>query len=102
MSPERAHAYRRVMQTLNKLGPTKLLDGEQDRIRCAADSLLFSLDPLEDVTAQEAREDVERLCRALVESGRWEQVTAGRLADDLLACGPEQAAQLSDPMVVTA
>lgn len=102
MSPERAHAYRRVIQTLNKLGPTKLLDGEQDRIRSAADSLVFSVDLLEDVAAQEALEDVERLCRALVESGRWEQVTAGRLADDLVACGPEQSAQLSDPMVVTA
>jgi hypothetical protein len=89
MSPNRAHAYRRVIQTLNDLGPSKLLDGEQDRIRSAADSLIFSSDLSEDVAAQEALEDVERLCRALVESGRWEQVTAARLADDLFACGPE-------------
>jgi hypothetical protein len=64
MSPNRAHAYRRVIQTLNDLGPSKLLDGEQDRIRSAADSLIFSSDLSEDVAAQEALEDVERLCRA--------------------------------------
>jgi hypothetical protein len=82
------------MQTLNELGPSKLLDGEQERIRAAADSLIFSSDLSEDVAAQEALEDVERLCHALVESGRWEQVTAGRLAVDLFACGPEHAAEL--------
>jgi hypothetical protein len=94
MSPERTHAYRRVMQTLNQLGPTKLLDGEQDRIRSAADNLIFSSDLHEDVAAQEAVDDVERLCRALVQSGRWEQVTATRLAGDLFACGPGRPAEL--------
>jgi len=89
MSPERAHAYRRVVQTLTELGPSKLLDAEQDRIRSAADSLIFSSDLIEDIAAQDALEDVEDLCRALVESGRWEQVTARRLAGDLSACGPE-------------
>lgn len=83
------------MHTLSELGPSKLLDGEQERIRSAADSLIFSSDMLEDVAAQEALEDVERLCYALVESGRWEQVTAGRLAGELFACGPEpQTAEL--------
>ncbi|MEA2196515.1 MAG: hypothetical protein QOJ25_566 [Solirubrobacteraceae bacterium] len=94
MSPERTHAYRRVMQTLSELGPSKLLDGEQDRIRAAADNLIFSSDLHEDVAAQEAVDDVERLCHALVESGRWEQVTARRLAGDLFACGPGRRAEL--------
>jgi hypothetical protein len=94
MSPERANAYRRVMHTLSELGPSKLLDGEQERIRAAADSLIFSSDVVEDIAAQEALDDVERLCRALVESGRWEQVTAGRLAGDLFACGPQRSAEL--------
>ncbi len=94
MSPERTHAYRRVMQTLNELGPSKLLDGEQDRIRAAADNLIFSSKVVEDVAAQEALDDVERLCRALVASGRWEQVTASRLADDLFACGPGHPAEV--------
>jgi hypothetical protein len=89
MSPNRTQAYRRVIHTLRELGPSKLLNGEQDRIRTAADNLIFSSDLSEDVAAQEALEDAGRLCRALVESGRWESVTATRLADDLAACGPE-------------
>jgi len=31
------------------------------------------------------------LLEVLVESGRWEQVTARQLADDIWACGPEMA-----------
>src|SRR5258708_37541669 len=94
MSPERTHAYRRVMQTLSELGPSKLLDGAQDRMRAAADILISSSDHHEDVAAQEAVDDVERLCHALVESGRGEQVTARRLAGDLFACGPGRQAEL--------
>ena len=94
MSPERTDAYRRVIKTLNDLGPSKLLDAEQDRVRAAADSLIYSSDLHEDLAAREALEDVERLCRALVESGRWEQVTARRLAGDVLGCGPAQPAAL--------
>jgi hypothetical protein len=82
------------MQTLNDLGPSKLLDGEQDRIRAAADNLIFSSDLSDDVAAQEALDDVERLCHALVASGRWEQVTANRLADDFFACGPGHPVEL--------
>jgi hypothetical protein len=88
MSPERANAYRRVIQTLNDLGPSKLLEDEQDRIRDAADNLIFSRDLLEDSAAREALDDVERLCGELVENGRWEQVTATRLANDVSQCGP--------------
>jgi hypothetical protein len=82
------------MHTLSELGPSKLLDGEQERIRAAADSLIFSSEVVGDIAAQEALDDVERLCHALVESGRWEQVTAGRLAGDLSACGPQRSAEL--------
>lgn len=89
MSPERSNAYRRVMKTLEDVGPSKLLDGEQQRIRYAADNLIFSTDLTTDVEALEAVGDVEELCRALVESGRWEQVSATRLADDVLQCGPD-------------
>jgi hypothetical protein len=88
MTPERAGAYRRVMQTLDDLAPAKLLGGEQERIRAAADDLIFSRDLRHDATAREALEDVERLCRVLVDSGRWESVTAMRLADDVSQCGP--------------
>jgi hypothetical protein len=94
MSPERTQAYRRVIQTLEDLGPSKLLDGEQDRIRAAADNLIFSSGP-GDPAALEALDDVERLCAALVESGRWEQVTATRLAEDLYECGPGRLTELT-------
>lgn len=94
MSPERSTAYRRVMKTLEDVGPSKLLDSEQQRIRYAADNLIFSTDLAADVEAREALEDVESLCRTLVESGRWEQISATRLADDLFQCGPVQPAVL--------
>ncbi|MGO9902571.1 MAG: hypothetical protein ACLP0J_23455 [Solirubrobacteraceae bacterium] len=94
MSPERTFAYRRVINTLNELGPSELLDGEQHRIRHAADNLVFSSDLAQDIAAQEALDDIERLCNALTESGRWEQVDAERLASDLAACGPQRPAGL--------
>jgi hypothetical protein len=88
MSPERSNAYRRVMKTLEDMGPSKLLDREQQRIRYAADNLIFSTDLANDPDALEAVNDVEELCRTLVDSGRWEEVTAMRLADDVAQCGP--------------
>src|SRR5436309_1046682 len=87
MNSERANAYRQVMYTLQELGPSKLLAVEQDRIRDAADTLIFCPDPRRDGNAREALSDIDALCRALVDSGRWEHVTAARLADDVAACG---------------
>jgi hypothetical protein len=94
MSPERSSAYRRVMKTLEDVGPSKLLDSEQQRIRYAADNLIFSGELSTDVEAQDALADVEALCRALVDSGRWEDVSATRLADDVYQCGPAAPAIL--------
>ncbi len=87
MSPERSHAYKRVMNTLDELGPSKLLPEEQDRIRHAADILIFSGDPTGEETSA-ALGDALMLCEALVASGRWEPATAARLADDMSSCGP--------------
>ena len=89
MSPERTQAYGRVMHTLNELGPSKLQSDEQDRVRNAADTLIFAADLIQDPAATEALADVESLCSALVESGRWTEITAARLAKDLRECGPE-------------
>jgi hypothetical protein len=88
MTAERAHAYQQVLQTIAELGPSKLLGDEQDRIRSAADSLLFSRGLADDGAARAALEDAERLCRRLVDTGRWEQTTAMRLADAISRCGP--------------
>jgi len=94
MSPERTHAYRRVLHTLDELGPTKLQPAEQERIRYAADSLIFCPDLLEDDATRDSLEDTELLVEVLVESGRWERVTADRLIADLRGCGPEIPVQL--------
>jgi hypothetical protein len=88
MSPERTQAYGRVMHTLNELGPSKLLNDEQDRIREAADALVFASDLIADPEALEAIADVETLCASLVESGRWTEMTAARLVKDMRECGP--------------
>jgi hypothetical protein len=89
VSPARTQAYRRVIDTLDQLGPSKLCSDEQERIRYAADALIFSCDLRQDSEARDALKDAGRLCTALVESGRWESITAARLASDLSECGPE-------------
>lgn len=88
MNTERTQAYRRVLGTLEDLGPAKLQGEEQDRIRQAADALIFSTDIAADSEAQAALDDAAGLCRDLVDSGRWEQATARRLTADVRACGP--------------
>jgi hypothetical protein len=85
MNTERTQAYGRVIKTLEELGPTKLLPVEQDRIRDAADTLIFASD-LDEVRA--SLEDVDALAEHLVASDRWSDERARQLVDDLLACGP--------------
>ena len=92
MSPERSNAYTRVMRTLDELGPSKLQPSEQDRVRDAVDNLIFASE-LDDPTAL-ALTDALDLCESLVDSGRWERITATLLADDIIACGP-----VSEPVV---
>ena len=87
MTSNRSQAYGRVMHTLAELGPTKLHDDEVDRLRNAADTLLFTEDMATD-DAQTATQDARTVIDHLVESGRWTEERAGRLADDLAACGP--------------
>ena len=89
MTSERSLAYGRVMKTLEDLGPAKLHDLERERVRQAADALLFATPT--DPGADEAVTDIEHLAGFLVESGRWTPETAARLADDVMACGPELA-----------
>jgi hypothetical protein len=86
MTSERTQAYGRVVKTLEELGPTKLLAGEQSRIRDAADTLIFSGDLAE---ARDSLLDMSRLAEHLVTSGRWLEERVDQLIADLLACGPE-------------
>jgi hypothetical protein len=85
MNSERTQAYGRVLRTLEDVGPTKLHDAEQERIRDAADTLIFA------ATLDEARaalEDVDALAEHLVATDRWSEERAAELAQDILACGP--------------
>ena len=86
MNSDRTQAYGRIVKTLEDLGPAKLLDTEQVRIRDAADTLIFASDADHDVLA--AVEDVGTLAGHLVDSGRWTEERAAKLVDDVSACGP--------------
>jgi hypothetical protein len=85
MTSERTQAYGRVIKTLEDIGPSKLQPVEQERIRDAADNLIFAAD-LEEARA--ALSDIEVLTEHLVASGRWTSERAEQLASDLVACGP--------------
>jgi hypothetical protein len=85
MNSERTQAYGRVIKTLDDLGPAKLQPVEQERIREAADTLIFAAD-LEEARA--ALADIEALAEHLLASGRWTEERADQLVGDLLACGP--------------
>jgi hypothetical protein len=85
MTSERTQAYGRVIRTLEDLGPAKLLPVEQERIRDAADNLIFAAD-IDD--ARTTLADVEALGEHLVSSGRWTAERADALIADLAACGP--------------
>jgi hypothetical protein len=85
MNSERTQAYGRVLRTLEDMGPVKLHLREQERVREAADTLLFA------TTHEDARaalEDVDALCEHLAATGRWSSRRAAELAQEILACGP--------------
>ena len=88
MNTERTQAYGRVVKTLEELGPTKLQPAEQERVRDAADTLIFAAELDE---ARAAMADVDDLADHLVASDRWSEERARQLVDDLLACGPVTA-----------
>ena len=88
MTSVRTQAYGRVVKTLDDIGPAKLQPAEQQRIRDAADTLIFAAD-LEE--ARRAMADVDELAEHLVASDRWSEERARQLVDDLLACGPVTA-----------
>src|SRR4051812_10783286 len=84
---ERSRAYGRVVNTLREVGAAKLLPAEQDMIREAADTLLFSGESSPDDSVGEAVSTIETVAAYLVESERWTLDQASRLVDDVLACG---------------
>jgi hypothetical protein len=85
MTSDRTQAYGRVIRTLEDVGPTKLHESEQERVRNAADTLIFAT-TLEE--AREVLEDIDALAEHLAATGRWSEERAAELAQDILACGP--------------
>jgi hypothetical protein len=85
MNSERTQAYGRVVKTLEDIGPAKLQPAELERIREAADTLIFAAEPSE---ASGALADVEALAAHLASSGRWTAERADELVHDVEACGP--------------
>jgi hypothetical protein len=88
MNTERTQAYGRVMKTLQDLGPTKLQASEQDDVRHAADTLIFTASIDDDPEAYAAVERIEDLAQHLVDTERWSTERAQELVDDVIACGP--------------
>ena len=88
MNTERTQAYGRVVKTLEDLGPTKLQPAELERVRDAADNLIFAAG-LEEARA--SLEDVDALAEHLVATGRWSEERAHELVGDIVACGPVTA-----------
>ena len=85
MNSDRTQAYGRIVRTLTELGPAKLLDSEQERIRDAADTLIFA-STLDE--ALPALADMDALAEHLAGSGRWTEERAQELVRDFLSCGP--------------
>ena len=87
MTSERAEAYGRVMHHLTELSGTKLQPTEVDRIREAADTLLFC----EDSRSEEARtatHEAEALVEHLIDVERFTEERGHQLLRDLGECGP--------------
>ena len=96
MTSERSRAYGSVVATLRDLGPAKLNASEQQRIRDAADALIFCDSLTADEAAQEAVRDVGALARRLVDSDRWSARRTDRLLDAVYACGPADSLELPE------
>jgi len=86
VTAERSSAYGQVATLLGDLGPAKLTPSEQERIREAADELIFAARA--DARARHALRDVGDLGRHLEATGRWSAPRARRLVATVGACGP--------------
>jgi hypothetical protein len=93
VNADRADSYTRLTRYLEAVGPSKLHADEQDRVRHAADTLVFADAWDNDVAA--ALDDINHLAESLVDSGRWEPDSADHLVELVGSCGPEEAQALA-------
>jgi hypothetical protein len=91
MTRDRALAYSNLMWVLNTAALGELRAAEIERIREAADALVFAKS-LYGAPAQLALLDVEDLADALVDDERWPDATASLLVECIADCGPRIAA----------
>ena len=87
MTSERAEAYGRVMHHLTELGGTQLQPAEVERLREAADTLLFCEDPRGE-EARAATASAETLVEHLIEVDRFTEERGHAVLRDLGECGP--------------
>ena len=88
MTDNRAAAYGRILRTLRDLAPAKLWPAEVERVREAADALLFCHGLVTDSAAPAALDDAARLVQHLIDADRWTAESGQRLLADIRACGP--------------
>ena len=95
MTPARSVAYRRVMRTLQGVGAPRLWKHEEQCIREAADALLFCHD-VDDADVRATLAATSVLADHLVRIERWTPRRVQQLLDDIWACGPGAAVDVSD------
>jgi hypothetical protein len=80
--------------TLRGFDASALSAVEQDRLREAADALLFARD-LDDGDVQWALAEVAVLADELIDAAHWTPRRARQLLDDIWACGPYPATDIA-------
>ena len=75
-----------LMQTIDAIGPAKLHDGEEARLREAADTLVLAREFDHEVA--ETLRTVRNLTDRLVDSGRFSEPLGKELVMKVRACGP--------------
>lgn len=88
MTAQRARAYTRVMRALRDERSRPLEPAQRERVRAAADSLLFCRDLHSDEAARAALVDIEALARELSSNRAWPEHQAGALVWSVIDCGP--------------
>jgi hypothetical protein len=91
-TPQRAQAYSGVIRQLDDLSGVKLHSDEQDVVREAADSLLFTDSLDRDPAAERALVELYALADRMVDAERITRERAGELVRAVESCGPALAA----------
>lgn len=86
MTRARHEAYKKVVATLDRLGPAKLQESEEENLRDLAEGLLLT-QSADDAEAMIGR--AEEQMTALVSSGRWMEEVSEPLLENIRSCWHE-------------